>query len=149
MKLDVSLFRCITFLLCLCPFVGHADELNKYVDKTSFPNVTTIISHRDLVNVIKIDNALVKGAGSLRKAQISVVNTSDQRLGLEYRMDWFDNDGFQLGDSGIWQRFTLGAFDSKSFTSLAKRRRANSVQFTVRLPSDTLNDPRNSGFFDN
>jgi len=142
-------FKTLSFLLFTLPFYAQAGDeaASRYVDTTSHPKAKLITAGEDLQKLVKLNNVKIKPVGHFVKGQVSVQNVSKHDLSLEYRVDWIDEDGFVLGDGGIWERFSISAHDIKRFKSVGKDRNAEKLQFTVRFPRDALSDPRNSKSF--
>lgn len=106
----------------------------------SHPRARLIVGSEALYKKVRLIKARVVPLGKLMRGQATVQNLSNERLSLEYRIDWYDDEGFIIGDGGIWQRFSLGASELRPFKSLGKSKYAARMQFTVRYPGDTFID---------
>jgi len=127
--------------LALPAYAGKMEE-HRTID-TTHPRARLIIGSDGLADNIKLIKARVAPVGRFMRGQISVQNLTDLRLVLEAKFDWVDDEGFLVGDGGIWERFTLGPRGMKALKSLGKSRNAAKVQVTVRYPGDTLiNSPQ-------
>ena len=151
MKLPFVFFRlCLFFLgFGLISSNVYADNVvESSLINTNYPHARLIIGGRNLARKAELINARVSPIGNYKRGQVSVQNLTDERIGLEYKVDWIDDDGFIIGDGGIWERFMLGARDIRSFKSMGKSKKASKMQFTLRFPRDSVNDPRNNKAFE-
>jgi len=110
-------------------------EQSRTVD-SSHPRVRLVLGSDDLYGDIKLVKARVAPIGNFIRGQASVQNLTDENYGLEYKFDWYDDEGFIVGKGGVWQRFMLGAREIRSFKSLGKSKNASRMQLTVRVPVD-------------
>lgn len=100
--------------------------------------IELIVANDGLIEKVKLTKARVKARGTLKMGDVEVKNLSSERLVLEYRFDWLDEDGFGVSESGIWQRFDLGAGDVRSFKSMAKSKEATTFRLVVRYIDDSI-----------
>jgi len=110
-------------------------EESRTVD-TSHPRVRLILGSDDLYGKISLIKARVAPRGNFIKGQASVQNLTDDIYALEYKFDWYDDEGFIVGKGGVWQRILLGPRDIKSLKSIGKTKNASRLQLTVRVPVD-------------
>lgn len=112
------------------------------------PGVELVVGGSDLADAVHLFNARIGRIGAFKRGMVSVQNRTDDRVTLEYKFEWLDDEGFPVGDeAGIWERFVLGPREVRTFRSLGKSRRAASMRFTLRYPGDTFieNDLRQQG----
>jgi len=134
----------IFFVVILINGCRSTESMQSYktIDQ-SHPRVRLIVGGSNLQNQIKLIKQQVAPFGKMMRGRASIQNLTDKRLVLEYKIDWFDDEGFIIGDGGIWERFSLGPRAIRSFKSLGKSKFASTMQFMVRFPDDTFMDVRN------
>lgn len=113
--------------------------LNPAIDN-SHPRATLVTASTSIVDQIKLLDPKFRDVGKMTQAQVRVQNLSDDRYTLEYKFIWEDSQGFSVSGNGVWQRFTLTAGQTQSFTSIGKTPDSKRIVFTVRLPDDTFID---------
>lgn len=86
---------------------------------------------------IVLDQARIRELGALKQAEVVVVNDTQDLFQLEYRVDWQDDDDFQV-ESGAWRRFTLAGYERFSIQSTGGTPAASKVTVTVRLPDEVI-----------
>ena len=106
----------------------------------SNPRAKLIVGSKDLVGYVVLLNPKFRQLGQMTQAQVTVQNLTENRYSLEYKCDWFDAHGFQVGPRPVWQRFTLTPMITKTVTSMGKVPEARNIVFTVRLPDDAFID---------
>lgn len=112
------------------------------------PGVELVIGSSNLADAVRLFNARIGRVGVFKRGMVSVQNLTDDRVTLEYKFEWLDDEGFPVGDdAGIWERFSLGPREVRTFRSVGKSRRAASMRFTLRYPGDVFieNDLRQQG----
>lgn len=133
----------VAMFLSLLAFVPdlRAEPMQKHetIDQ-SHPRVRLIVGSKKLHKKIHLTKAKVAPFGKLMRGQAIVQNITDKRLSLEYKVDWFDDEGFLVGDGGIWNRFAVGGREMKTIKSIGKSRYASRMQLTVRYPGDIFID---------
>lgn len=140
----ISKSSIIGTVVTMCIFLHvnlYAEKMteNKTIDQ-SHPRARLIVGSEGLHNKIHIIKVKVAPFRNWMRGQATVQNLTNKRLVLEYRVDWFDDEGFLIGDGGIWERFAIAPMDLRAFKSLGKSKHASKMQFTVRFPGDTLID---------
>ncbi len=125
--------------LMLLPATSSAEKMQQHrtIDQ-SHPRARLIVGSEGLYDQVRLVKARVAPLGNFMRGQAAVQNLTDERLVLEYKIDWMDDEGFLIGDGGIWERFALGPRELRPFKSLGKSKRAARMQFTVRFPGDTF-----------
>lgn len=136
-------FKTLTSLFVILIFMttnaySGSDSGDQNIIDQSHPRARLIIGSKQLAKKIKLVKARVAPIGNFMRGQAAIQNSTDQRFTLEYKIDWFDDEGFLVGDGGIWERFALGPREIRPFKSLGKSKYAARMQFTVRFPGDTF-----------
>ncbi|WP_417832804.1 DUF1425 domain-containing protein [Terasakiella sp.] len=124
------------FIFFLVAFLGlsldRAYAEDGIVDQ-SHPRARLVLGNSDLVGKIKIIKPRVAPLGNFMRGQVIVQNLTDAKFLLDYKFDWLDDEGFLIGDGGVWFPFVLGPREMKPFKSLGKDEYAARMQVTVRL----------------
>lgn len=95
----------------------------------------------ELRSDLRVSRVKVRDLGALSQAQVVVENVSSVRYTLEYQFNWSDDEGFAVGTTRTWHRFTLAPGERESFTSTGQVPSATNTEFSLRLPDDYfLND---------
>jgi len=105
------------------------------IDNTH-PRAKLVVGSESLLDHIGIGEPRFRSLGQLTQAQVMVQNLTDARYTLEYKFDWENAQGFNVGGINTWHRFTLTPRETKTFTSMGKVPDAANIVFTVRLPDD-------------
>lgn len=100
------------------------------------PRARLVLGSEKLIGNIRMANIRFRKVGLFTQAQVGIQNLSDVRYNLEYKVEWEDENGFMLDQSGAWQRFTLAPTQIDTVTATGKLQEAYKVVFTVRLPDD-------------
>ncbi len=100
------------------------------------PRARLVLGSEKLVGNIRMGNIRFRKVGLFTQAQVGIQNLSDVRYNLEYKVEWEDESGFMLDQSGAWQRFTLAPTQIDTVTSTGKVQDAYKLVITVRLPDD-------------
>ncbi len=131
----ISLF----IFLVACKPASVAENPNYVKQDTlddTHPRARLVLGSEKLVGNIRMANIKFRKVGLFTQAQVGIQNLSDVRYNLEYKVEWEDEGGFMLDQSGVWQRFTLSPTQIDTVTTTGKVPEAYKVVFTVRLPDD-------------
>ncbi|MGI9438045.1 MAG: DUF1425 domain-containing protein [Geminicoccaceae bacterium] len=104
---------------------------------TDDPRARLILGQDVLLGRIKLDNPRFRKVGKFTQAAVQVVNQSQDRFELEYRVVWRDDDDFEVS-SGSWRRFVLAGYEDKAIQTTANRPEGSRVTVTVRLPDEVV-----------
>ena len=73
-------------------------------DGGGIASTQVVVGSPRLDNTLRFGEPVARRDGLLMHAQIPVENLSDKGVAFEYRWEWTDADGFQLGDTlSYWQ----------------------------------------------
>ena len=136
---SVFVFVTISFSIVACKPVTVAENpnfLNQDTLDDTHPRIRLVLGSEKLVGNIRMANIKFRKVGLFTQAQVGIQNLSDVRYNLEYKVEWEDENGFMLDQSGVWQRFTLAPTQIDTVTTTGKVQDAYKVVFTVRLPDD-------------
>ena len=106
---------------------------------TSHPRAKLVTGSERLLGMVLIENPRFRELGQLTQAEVTVRNTTENTYNLEYKYEWTDDQGFTVGSSSMWHRFTLTPHQEKNFPSTGKTPAAKNIIFTVRLPNTAFN----------
>ena len=113
---------------------------------SSDPRAKLVTGSEELLGKIKTKNPRFRTLGQLTQAQVMVVNLSEDRCTLEYKIDWEDDQGFNVNSINSWHRFTLSPRETKTITSTGKVPEARNIVFTVRRPDDIFIENEKHGY---
>ncbi len=127
----------IVFLLNACtpetaaenPGFVKADTLDE-----SLPTARLILGSDSLVGKVRMANVKLRKVGTLTQAQIAIQNLSDDRQKLEYRIEWEDESGFIVDQSGVWRQVILSPSQIDTISTTAKKPEAEKVIINLRNP---------------
>lgn len=124
-------------LLALTPVLQAGS--NPIIDE-SYPRARLIVGGKPLSKKILLTKARVAPFGKIMRGRASIQNLTDKAMTLEYKFDWYDDEGFIIGDGGIWDRIKLRAREIRPLKSLGKSKHASKMQLIVRYPGDIFID---------
>lgn len=82
---------------------------------------------------VQFTDARSRQEGMLLHAQVGVENRTNSTLAFEYRWEWTDSDGFQLGDTlSNWQPVVINAHERKMMTGVGPGPAAVNFRLYVR-----------------
>jgi len=105
---------------------------------TQDPHAKLVLGSEDLLGKVALGDTRVRRVGTLSQAQVTVQNLTDSRYTLEYRFDWRDAQGFDVGSLNTWHRFTLTPRQTQTFNSVGKTPEATNIVFNVRVVDDAF-----------
>jgi len=105
---------------------------------TQDPRAKLVLGSEDLLGKVALGDTRLRQVGVLTQAQITVQNLTDNRYTLEYRFDWRDSQGFDVGSLNSWHRFTLTPRQTQTFNSMGKTPAATNIVFNVRVVDDAF-----------
>lgn len=105
------------------------------IKKTAMPKPTPnkiytskVIVEPLLRNSITINND-TRTYNNMLQIVFDVTNNSEKKLNVQYRVKWFNNEGFEVGESiSIWQPIFIDARDSKKLKEIAPTPTASSYK---------------------
>jgi uncharacterized protein YcfL len=105
---------------------------------TQDPRAKLVLGSEDLLGKVALGDTKLRQVGVLTQAQVTVQNLTDNRYTLEYRFDWRDSQGFDVGSLNTWHRFTLTPRQTQTFNSMGKTPAANNIVFNLRVVDDAF-----------
>lgn len=134
---------CVGVLVATTGCVATTGPKKVNVDAMTHSRAQLIISSDTLLKNVAINNIRFGSVGNFERVQMNMQNTSNNRLNLEYKIEWMDQQGFSVNDNSVWHRFTLSAHQIETIQSVGKVPEAYSVKVTVRFPGDVFIDSYN------
>lgn len=78
-----------------------------------------VIENAALGRRLKYGEVLARKTGLVLAAQVAIENVSSSGVSFEYRWEWTDADGFQIGDTlSNWQPAVINGGERKLLTSV-------------------------------
>jgi len=77
----------------------------------------------------------IRSRGQLGMLSVAIRNRVNQSLRLEYKVDWFDEEGFPINAVGGWQTLLLSPNQESNLRSVAQEPGAASARITMRDPA--------------
>lgn len=104
-----------------------APELNKNV----------VINNRSLAGDIEIVDLKSAMAGNLMKAQVSLRSKDRDTVPIQYKFDWYDTQGMEIGaNTGAWKPFLVNGRETKTIQGVAPDPRAHEFKLKIREPDN-------------
>lgn len=116
---------------------GPAANLGAPAVDEGDPRARLILGQDVLRGRIKLDNPRFRKVGSFTQAAVQVVNETQDRFELEYRVAWRDDDDFEVS-TGAWRRFVLAGYEDRAIQTTATRPEAAKITVTVRFPDEVV-----------
>lgn len=94
-----------------------------------------VVSSRALDRRVRFGEVVSRKEGLILHVQVSLENTTSSVVPFEYRWEWTDGSGFQLGDTlSSWQPAVLNGNERKLMTGTGPGPSATSFRLYVRDP---------------
>lgn len=103
---------------------------------TSVSGITVNYETETVASTVKVMTQHIVRNGAFPKLVFQLVNVSQTRLPVEYKVQWIDKDGAPLLTSAPWLQATLSGPEAKPLVSIGKSADAASVAITVRFPQN-------------
>ncbi|MBI3782880.1 MAG: YcfL family protein [Deltaproteobacteria bacterium] len=96
-----------------------------------------VIGSPGLARDLKFGDVVTREEGLLLHVQVSLENDTKSAVNFEYRWEWTDADGFQLGDTlSAWQPGFVNGGERKLLGSVGPGPAARNFRLYVRRPGD-------------
>ncbi len=102
----------------------------------SDPRARLVLGSNKLVGNVRMANLRFRKVGLFTQAQVGIQNLSNDRYNVEYRVEWEDESGFMVDQSGVWRRLTLSPTQIDTFTTTGKVQEAAHIVINLRMPDD-------------
>lgn len=128
--------RGVRVVAALCAAVvlgcGHPSNV---LERTDSPESTRVIIHAS--SPIRYGKVVTRTEGLILHVQVELENTSRSDQTFEYRWEWTDAGGFQLGDTvSSWQPAFIGGKDRKLMNAAGPGPSAVNFRLYVRKPEN-------------
>lgn len=122
-------------LLTVAAFgIGCVQTSSNVLERTQAPTASerVIISTNSPIHYGQV---VTRMEGLILHVQVELENTSRGEQSFEYRWEWTDADGFQLGDTlSSWQPGFLGGKERKLLTGVGPGPAAVNFRLSIRKP---------------
>lgn len=81
---------------------------------------------------IELGPARFRMAGRYQMVEVQAQNLSSRDQHLEYKIDWFDREGFSVQTTSTWQRLDLSPRAYEAIRSVGQVDSAYSARLTIR-----------------
>lgn len=81
---------------------------------------------------IELGQARFRLQGRYTMVEVQAQNTSGRDARIEYKVDWFDRDGFSVQTTSSWQSLTLSPRSFEAIRSVGQTAGAYSARLTIR-----------------
>lgn len=105
------------------------------LDETN-PNARLVLGSKSLVARVRMSNVKLRKVGRLTEAQVAIQNMSNERLHLEYRVEWENVNGFIVDQSGVWRQLILSPTQIDTFSTVGKNPEAEKIIVNLRKSDD-------------
>lgn len=103
---------------------------------TSVSNVRITYANEQVAMAMKAMNVRMIKDGTFPKLVFQLVNFTQAKFPVEYKVQWLDRDGAPLQSTAPWLQTTLTGMEAKPLVSLGKSVDAQSAQVTIRFPQN-------------
>ena len=111
--------------------------LEATVSRTGVVDPRVVVNAPGLGEQLRYGEIVARREGRVLRVQVALENETRDDLAVEYRWEWTDPDGFQLGDAlSVWQPLVLGGRQRALVTSVGPAPSASDFRLYVRR-SDT------------
>lgn len=130
----ITIFSCV--FLFGCNTVRNSVQVQQALVNSDNPRAQLVLGNKELLDNVIYRDVIFGEVGNFTRSQFQLENLSDKRIGLEYKINWLDSQGFLVQSNEAWHRFTLGPRQVKSIQSVGKSPEAYKIQAIVRYPDD-------------
>lgn len=102
---------------------------------TSVPNLRVTYADEQVAQCVKVMTARVVKKGQFPKVAFQLVNFTQAKFPIEYKIQWVDEDGAPLQSTAPWLQTTLSGSEAKPISSLGKSVEAFAALVTIRFPT--------------
>lgn len=138
-----SLQLAATALLCgaltACTAASNTLEVTTEKRPPSGPATSEYVNigSASLAREITYGDVITRREGLLLHAQVVLKNTTKHKVNFEYRWEWTDAEGFQLGDTlSAWQPAVINGQEQKLITGVGPGPAAANFRLYIRRPGE-------------
>jgi uncharacterized protein YcfL len=103
---------------------------------TSVPNLKISYADENVARSVKVLNARVVKKGQFPRVAFEIVNFTQVKFPIEYKVQWCEADGTPLQSSAPWLQTTLSGTEAKPVGSMGKSVDAVFANVTIRFPTN-------------
>ncbi len=129
---------CLVAAFCFggCSTTGGIEAIGKTTwNQEGAPELSknVVIKNSNLAGDIEVTDIKSAMVGGLMKAQASLRSKSSEQVQIQYKFDWYDVHGMELGaGSGAWKPFLLSSKQNKTIQGVAPDPRAKEFKLEIR-----------------
>lgn len=133
MKFKLAVLFVMLMTLCAC---AKQEPLPLPLVVEPHPQIRVVFGNESVRGCLDITNATVDTSSDLPRCIVRVMNLSQQKLPLEYKVVWEDQYGAPLVYTAAWQRSPVAESGEKTIVNMAKTPGAARATVTLRFPED-------------
>jgi uncharacterized protein YcfL len=100
-------------------------------------NRNIAIKNSRLAGNIEVSDIKSTMVGGLMKAQASLRSKSGDEVQIQYKFDWYDAQGMELGGNGAWKPFILYSKQDRTLQGVAPDPRVKEFKLEIREPASS------------
>ena len=102
--------------------------------ESPLPNVRVTYADERAAGAVKVLNVRCAKTQRFPKLTFELVNVTQVKLPVEYKVQWVDADGAPLQSTAAWQQAVLSGSEAKPVVSIGRAQEAAAAYLTVRFP---------------
>ena len=142
-KVVIALGSCIALMM----LTGCATNKSQSVEElavatpiqmidTSVENITVTYATETVASTVKVMTQHIVKNGQFLKVVFQLVNVSQSKLPVEFKVQWLDRDGAPLTTTAPWLQTTVSGMEAKAAYSIGKSVDAVAASISVRFPEN-------------
>ena len=129
-------FKFIVLLAMLMSLCGCSKPAPLPLVVDPHPQIRVTFGNDATRTCFEVIHATVDSSSDLPRCIVRIANLFQQRIALEYKIEWEDQYGAPLLYTAAWQRMTVSEAAEKTIVSMAKTPGGVRATVTLRLPVD-------------
>ncbi len=109
------------------PVSAIAQDGEVFVDDRT----TVVFTSQGLEGKIEVRNARYRKVGAFTQMQVEFRNSSSRAQALKYKVDWIDEDGFDIRTQSAWKTFNLKPNEITTIQSTGKKPNAWATRISI------------------
>ena len=117
-----------------CATTGIEATGKKTWDQEGAPGLSrkVVINNSSLARSIRVVDLKSALAGNLMRAQVSLRSRQSGTLPVQYRFEWFDGQGMEIGSDPAWNPLIIYGDESRTVVGVAPDPRAQEFKLKLR-----------------
>lgn len=113
------------FVLALC-------AATPALAQSGAPQLTINLESSSIGRRIELGQPRFRAAGRYQMVEVQAQNVSSRDQTIEYKIDWFDREGFSVQTTSTWQSLRLSPNAYEAIRSVGQTDTAHSARLTIR-----------------